>query len=217
MRILITSGPTRAPLDAVRFLSNRSTGRFGTLLAEEALRNGMGVTMIYGIGSETPQAQARLKLLPIETNQDLEKTLRRELIKTKYDAVIHAMAVLDYRPARVVAGKRGSRDGDWLIRLIPTAKVIRKIKRWAPRTLLIGFKLESSGRPVRELVGRATRLVQESGADYVVANYLSEGSDDQHRGYLVGRDGTVIRKTVGKKNLAREIIRRELSGVWRLP
>src|SRR3989338_9574389 len=63
-RILITSGPTRMPLDAMRFISNRSTWRFGTLLAKEALKRGAKVTFIYGVGSQTPKAPPKRRRTP---------------------------------------------------------------------------------------------------------------------------------------------------------
>ena len=72
-KIIITSGPTRVSLDAVRFLSNVSTGHFGSLLAKEALKQGAIVTFIYGKGSVLPKSHPRLKILPIETNEDLKK------------------------------------------------------------------------------------------------------------------------------------------------
>lgn len=205
-RILITSGPTQAPLDAVRFLSNRSTGRFGTLLAEEALRRQAQVTMVYGRGSETPSPHHRLRLIPVETHAEVTQVLRKELVRFHYDAMIHSMAVLDFRPERIRAGKTGSREGGWVIRLVPTEKIILKIKRWAPDLFLVGFKLEV-GRSFQKLVGRGRRLLKESGADLVIANQLTAGDDSRHAGYLVNTEGKVIKKVVGKRRLAKAIIR----------
>jgi len=204
-KILITSGPTRARLDAFRFLSNRSTGRFGTLLAGEALRRGALVTLIYGVGSETPPPHRRLRLVPVETNRDLEQALRTQLRTGRFNAVIHAMAVLDFQPAGLRRGKVGSRRGSWTVRLEKAPKIIQRIKRWAPRTLLVGFKLEV-GVGERRLLARARRLLKESHADVVVANQLSEGEDREHPGYLMNAAGRVMTKAIGKRPLAREIV-----------
>lgn len=209
-RILITSGPTRAPFDAVRFLTNRSTGRFGTLLVQEALRRGAKVTLVYGVGSETPPAHPHLRKVPIETNEDLARVLQRELRKGSYDAVIHAMAVLDFAPAKARSGKTSSR-GSWVVRLIPTPKVISRIKRWAPEVFLVGFKLEV-GLDRKSLVSRGLRLLAESGADLVVANQLPSGEDRRHAAYLLSPDRYPVRKLVGKRGLARGIIREVLRG-----
>ncbi|MBI2083270.1 MAG: hypothetical protein HYT76_06835 [Deltaproteobacteria bacterium] len=204
-KILITSGPTRASLDAVRFLSNRSTGRFGTLLVEEALRNRMKVTMVYGRGSQTPRSHPRLRLIPIETNDDLGRVLKRELSRGGYYAVIHAMAVLDFQASRVRKGKVGSRGGKWTLELKPTPKIIQKIKVWSPKSFLIGFKLEVS-EPVT-LLAHARRLMKESKADMVVGNFLTEGEDERHAGYLVTRRQQFeIKKVTGKKKLAKAIM-----------
>src|SRR5207302_4592494 len=74
-RILVTSGPTRAPLDAVRFFTNKSTGRLGALIAEAAVQGGADVTFVYGRGSETPAARGgqrdHLRLVPVDTVDDL--------------------------------------------------------------------------------------------------------------------------------------------------
>lgn len=207
MRILITSGPTRASLDAVRVLTNRSTGRFGTLLANEALRCGARVTMVYGLDSQTPIAHRHLRLIRVETNEDLEKVLKRELLKRRYDVVIHAMAVLDFVPKKVYCGKVPSRGGDWTLQLKPRKKIISKIKKWAPKVFLVGFKLEV-GVSKGLLIRRGLGLLRESRADLVVANQLCAGGDDRHAGYLIDRQGKVVAKSRGKRSLSREIIRR---------
>ena len=207
MRILITSGPTRAPLDAVRFLSSRSTGRFGTLLAREALRRGVRVTLIHGRGSETPPPHPGLRKVEIETNRDLATTLKRELTGRRYDAVIHAMAVLDFQPVKVRRGKVGSRKGTWVVRLVPTRKIIHQIRRWAPQTFLVGFKLEVRKK---NLFRNARHLLRKSHADLVVANQLGEGTDRWHAGYLIDHRRGVSR-VVGKSSLAKEIIKKALA------
>lgn len=205
VHILLTSGPTRAPLDAIRFLTNRSTGRFGTLVAASALRRGARVTMIAGAGSEVPRPQRRLRVVRVETNADLTRTLRAHLRTRHVDAVIHAMAVLDFQPTIVRRGKVGSRGAAWVIRLERAPKIIQRIKRWAPRTLLVAFKLESRGGKHR-LLARARRLLAESGADVVAANQLAEGEDRGHMSYLVDADGQVIRTVTGKRALARAVV-----------
>jgi phosphopantothenoylcysteine synthetase/decarboxylase len=208
-RILVTSGPTRAALDAVRFLTNRSTGRFGTLVATDALRRGARVTMIYGAGSEVPRPHPRLRLVRVETNRDLARALRERLTTERFDAVIHAMAVLDFEPRPVRRGKMPSRGGRWIVHLRRAPKIIQDIKRWAPAILLIGFKLETNVG-VRTLLKRARRLLTESGADVVAANQLSEGEDREHPAYLVDATGQVFKKVTGKRALARAVVERAL-------
>lgn len=204
-RILVTSGPTRAALDDVRFLTNRSTGRFGTLLAREALKRGCRVTFVYGIGSEIPPRHHRLQTISIETNEDLKAVLRHELKNRRYDAVIHAMAVLDFRPEKIGKGKRSSRAGRWSVTFVPTPKIISRIKKWSPDVFLVGFKLES-GLLVPRLIRRGRMLLRDSGADLVVANQLPQGDDERHTGHLLLKGRSDSRKVTGKKQLAQKII-----------
>lgn len=202
-RILITSGPTLAPLDAVRYLTNISTGRFGCLLATEALRRKAKVTFVYGKGSQHPSSPS-VRGIEVITNWDVERVLRRELDRGHYDVVIHAMAVLDFEPVSVQKTKTTSRKGGWTIHLKPAPKIIAQIKKWSPRSLLVGFKLEA-GVKRAELLLRARRLLKESQADFVLANQLTEGDDRKHTGWLLDRRGEVVAKAKGKISLARLI------------
>ena len=194
------------PLDGVRFISNHSTGRFGTLMAEAALKKGATVGFIFGKGSLTPKPHPRLTLMPVETNDDVEKTLKYLLKKTKWDALIHAMALLDFKPKKVKRGKTKTKNGVWKVKLVPTLKIITEIKKWAPKIFLVGFKLEM-GVSQTELIRRAKKLIRESGADLVLANQLTEGKDASHLGLLLNKKGNVIVKKRGKNNLARLIIK----------
>src|SRR2546428_5702294 len=103
-RLLITSGPTRRPLDAVRYITNKAAGGLGALIAEEVIRRGALVTFIYGRESQTRVLRGprldHLQLVPIETVDDLISVFKQELPK-RYDALIHPMAVLDFQPDTV--------------------------------------------------------------------------------------------------------------------
>src|SRR5437773_10494805 len=107
-KLLITSGPTRTPLDAVRYITNKATGRLGALIAEEVVRRGALVSFVYGRGSQTPVLRGprldNLQLVPIETVDDVMTDFRQEL-PNHYDALIIPMAVLDFRPRRLLPYK----------------------------------------------------------------------------------------------------------------
>src|SRR5207249_12138304 len=121
-KLLITSGPTRTPLDAVRYITNKATGRLGALIAEEVIRRGALVTCVYGRGSQTPVLRGprldHLQLVPIERVDDLIAVFRQELPK-HYDALIHPMAVLHVRPDTVRPDQTGSPVEEWLLPLVP--------------------------------------------------------------------------------------------------
>jgi len=213
-RLLITSGPTRADLDAVRFISNRSSGRLGCRMAAEALARGARVTMVAGPQSVVPREKdfaapewQRLRIIPIESVFDLLETLEAELAsRPPYDAVVHAMAVLDYVPEEVIDQKVPSGREAWTIRLVRTPKVIQRIKGWAPDTLLVGFKLEvNQGQErLREI---ALASLRENRADFVVANDLSGIRDEIHPALIMGADGAVLARPRTKSEIARELCR----------
>ena len=172
----MTSGPTRAPLDAVRYLTDKSTGRLGSLIAEAALESGAEVTFVYGRGSALPVIRGRhtdhLRSVPIDTVEDLLTAFRAELPRA-YDAVIHAMAVLDFEPRDVREEKVASSQAEWIVRLVPTPKAAALVRDLAPRTFFVGFKLEVD-KDQDGLIEIAREWAQHNRADLVVANDLRD-------------------------------------------
>ena len=212
-RILITSGPTRANIDSVRYMTNRSSGRLGSRIATEALARGGRVCLVAGPGSRVPtedemsaEEYSRLTIREIETVRDLLEVLRTELTEQgrHYDAVVHAMAVLDYVPVQTTDGKMRSGREEWVLKLTPTPKVIERIKTWSPRSYLVGFKLEVDADEV-ELQERATALQRTSRANVVVANDLSRIEGGRHPALIVGRGGEVLARCGTKAEIGREL------------
>jgi len=207
-RVLVTSGPTRAPLDAVRFLTNKATGRLGALIAEAALEAGAEVTFVFGRSSALPVVRGgrldHLRILPIDTVEDLVATFRQEL-PHGYDAVIHAMAVLDFEPAEVREEKVTSSMPEWVIRLVPTPKAAALVRDLAPETFFVGFKLEV-GKGREELIEIAREWAQHSRADLVVANDLRDIERGTHIGYLVTAGGKVEAVAEGKEAIAKSLV-----------
>ena len=163
--ILITAGSTRGYLDAVRYITNTSTGRLGSEIALEAMGRGAVVTYIYGAGSLFPVIRDRndimasqLKLIEIETNNDLINVLQKKLKNRRFDAVIHAMAVADYVPARAKQSKTSSKKEEWLVKLVKTPKIINIIRITWPEAFLVGFKLEVN-RTKDEIIKIARRFL----------------------------------------------------------
>ncbi len=204
-RVLITSGPTRGHIDRVRFITNKSTGRLGMMIAERALEARAQVTFVYGKGSLTPGPHPALSLVEIETVSDLLSALERELAAKPHDAIIHLMAVLDYEPVRFTPGKTPSGKEEWVVRLRPTPKVISRMKEWAPEALLVGFKLEDRCTD-DELIAEAVALAKRNDASFVVANNLSEIERGRHRGLFVAPDGSLLAEVVGKDAIATAVI-----------
>lgn len=210
-RVLITGGPTRAYLDAVRFLTNESTGRLGVELAAAALSRGWDVHYLRGRGSAAPQsvldpAAGGLTVEEIETVDELLAAVRREVGGRRYDAVIHGMAVLDFVPAKVRPGKTSSRE-EWHVRLVPSPKVIALVKDLDPDVFLVGFKLEA-GVDEAALLAAARASLAANRAGLVVANTLESVRAGVHEAYLVPADGSPPERVVGKAAVARRVIER---------
>jgi phosphopantothenoylcysteine synthetase/decarboxylase len=211
-RILITSGPTRGPIDAIRYVTNKSTGRLGMIMAVQALARGASVTFLYGKGSLVPapdlvgeEAMSRLTLREVETVDQLLQVVQEELTRTRYDAVLHSMAVLDYAPEEYVSSKTPSGQEEWWVRLVKTPKVIKVIKQLQPETLLVSFKLEV-GKSREELIEAAHRSLISNGSDYVLANDLLDVESGHHIGYLVNPVGQVEAAVEGKEAIARRLL-----------
>lgn len=188
-RIVIASGPTAAPIDDVRMILNRSSGRLGTTIALACARHGAHVIQLAGTPGLTaddlaPAGHASgVEVIRYETIPDLKQALRNQASHTP-DAILMASAVLDYIPAEQHAGKKSSSDDEWTLRLVRSEKLIERILEWAPGTCLVGFKLES-GLTDEELVARAYDLIRRSGAELVVANHLQSISETGHSAFLV--------------------------------
>lgn len=204
-RIAITSGPTRAAIDAVRFISNRSTGGLGVALAEECLRQGAEVTFYRGAGSLLPVRRPALKIIEIETVDDLTRSLKTTLKRDRHDVFFHAMAVLDYVPAREFKGKIKSVKESLTLRLVRTPKVINLIRELSPDTILVAFKLEVSATKA-QLSEAAKNLMRASNADFVFANDLRSVEKGSHSGYLLHRNGQFLGPFKGKETIAAALV-----------
>jgi phosphopantothenoylcysteine decarboxylase/phosphopantothenate--cysteine ligase len=167
MRVLVTAGGTREPLDAVRFLGNRSSGRMGFALAAEAARRGAQVTIVA--------ANASLPLAPGITYVDVETAEEmREATLDRFgeaDVLLMAAAVADFRPAQPTLGKISKDDHEALsLELVRTADVLSEAAaRKRPGQSVIGFAAEHG----EEAVARARSKLERKGLDAIVVNDIS--------------------------------------------
>ena len=139
-RFLITAGPTRAYIDAFRYISNPSSGKMGVAIAEEALMRGAEVTMIYGPATAPPPLGA--KVVEVETTEEMLNAVVKALKEKKYDAAILSAAASDWGPVDRVMEKIPSDQGEWVLRLKALPKVIAQVKKADPGVFLVGFKAE---------------------------------------------------------------------------
>lgn len=210
--ILVTSGPMRGYIDAVRYISNTSTGRLGAAVAAEALSRGASVTFVYGMGSKTPDVSSsgaeqagKLSLVEIETMEDLMAAIREKLKGVCFDAIIHAMAVLDYAPEKRHEGKIASGMDSLQVTFVKTPKVIKHIRTLWPNAFLVSFKLETGLRQ-DELVERAYASLQGNGADLVVANNLDEIVGDSHHACLINKQKRIEARCDTRQDIANRLM-----------
>lgn len=205
MNILITSGGTSEKIDRVRSITNHSTGRLGKIIAETFLDKGDQVTLVTTPKAVRPAAHPNLTIVQIENVAELLETLE-PLVHT-HDVLIHAMAVSDYTPVYMTGleavaassdmteflnktnseSKISSQDDVQVLFLKKTPKIISLIKKWNPDIRLIGFKLLVDVSD-EELLKTARASLIKNQAEIIVANDLTEISNQEHKAYLVGND-----------------------------
>jgi phosphopantothenoylcysteine decarboxylase / phosphopantothenate---cysteine ligase len=164
-RVLVSAGGTREPLDAVRFLGNRSSGRMGVALAEEARKRGAEVTLLAAnLGVPAPSG---VEVVEAPTAQAM---LEQALARSDADLVLMAAAVADYRPADVADEKRPKDDDAWEVTLEPTTDVLRTLgEQRTNGQVLIGFAADRGERGL----ARAREKLDRKRVDLVVYNDVS--------------------------------------------
>lgn len=193
-RVLITAGPTWVRIDAVRHVSNVSSGGTGLALAREAARRGAEVLLLLGPGQVCPTAadRAAFRIQPFITFDDLHAAVREQLTAHRFEVLIHAAAVSDYRPVAEERGKLSSGEEELVLRMRPTPKIVDEVKELAPEILLVKFKLEVA-RSETDLLAIAERSRARSGAELIVANDLDRKGAGKHRAYLLDAGGVLAR------------------------
>ena len=207
LRVLISSGPTREPIDPVRYLSNYSTGYMGAVLAGQALKRGHRVTVVSGPSCEPLPTGTRT--IPVERASQMADALRREAPRA--DVVIMAAAVTDFQP-RVRVAQKLPRRSRATLRLRATPDLIEQLPRY-PRQVRVGFAVESGA-----VIPRARRKLQAKRLDLLVAQRIQpwSGSSDpvtpspfgRHpvEAWIVARAGTTRLGMVPKPRLARALL-----------
>ena len=164
-RVVVAAGGTREPLDAVRFLGNRSSGRMGVALAAEADRRGAIVTLVGANLAVPPPAGVELVSAP-----SADDLAREVLARADADLVVMAAAVADYRPTEAVEGKRPKDGEPWTLSLQPTLDVLAVLAaRRRNGQLLVGFAAETGDTGLE----RARGKLSNKGVDLVVYNDVS--------------------------------------------
>jgi len=185
--VLITAGPTREPLDPVRFISNRSSGKMGYSIAEAAVLRGARVILVSG-PVQLPEPEG-VELVPVQTAAEMHTAVMDRL--SEASIVVKSAAVADYHLAQVPGQKVKKTAMRLSLELDPTVDILAEVGRRKTDQLLIGFAAETEN-----LVAEARRKMQTKHCDMVVANNVSgEGigfESDVNEIVLVLRTGEVL-------------------------
>jgi phosphopantothenoylcysteine decarboxylase/phosphopantothenate--cysteine ligase len=180
VRVLVTAGGTREPIDPVRYLGNRSSGKMGHAIADEAARRGATVTLVTA--SSLPVAPG-VERLQVETALEMEKATAG----VEADVAVMAAAVADFRPVVAAERKLSREDGPPQVTLEPNPDILAGVAARSPRPFLVGFAAETGG------LDRAVAKAARKGVDLLVANDVSEEgsgfSVDTNRVTIVRPDG----------------------------
>lgn len=201
MKVLVTSGATREPIDSVRYISNISSGRTGTAICEALAARGCEVTQAHGTASALAASARREEFTD---HASLDALLQRLLAGGEFQAVVHAAAVADYGPAQPLPDAKLASGRPLTLRLRPLPKIIDRIRAHAGGAdlLLVGFKLTHSAYEAQR--SRAAReLLRRSGADYVVQNDVGTlEADETHDFTIHDRQGRVVGRYEGRAALS---------------
>jgi len=217
MKILITSGGTKVPIDRVRSITNMSQGTFGSRIADaffyrglEAFRTGDKkncidkLTFFMAKGSKRPIAQSLndetfedgyrpIEYAEYSTFDEYKFGIEELLAKETYDIIVVAAAVSDYGVANYYNGKYRSREDDMCIKLVKLPKILPIMRKLAPNATICGFKLLVDSTE-DELLDAMKKQMVESDVDLVVGNDLRDIKNDDHQLLVISKHDANPRK-----------------------
>ena len=199
MRVLVSAGGTREPIDSVRFIGNRSSGKMGLAVAREAARAGAEVTVV---AANLEHREPRVRWMPVETVDELREAIAGEV--AGFDALVMAAAVSDFKPASRLENKM--RRGESLsLDLVATEDILKAVRQENPDLFMVGFAA-THGDPVPD----ARQKLSSKGVNLVVGNDISrEGigfGSDENEVYVVGPAGERFVPQASKQDVARVIL-----------
>ncbi len=203
MRFLITAGPTREPIDPVRYISNRSSGKMGYAIAAAALAAGHDVTLISGpVNLDPPRGATFVSIL---TSDEMHDAIHRCL--RDCDALVMCAAVADYKPAKVSAQKIKKGNETLLLELIPARDILASLPKRDRHCLVVGFAAETN-----DIEENAQKKLREKNCDIIVANDVSRPDSgmesDANEVTIFFRNGEKERiSRASKKIIARELVK----------
>jgi len=198
-RVLVTAGPTVADIDPVRYITNRSSGKMGYAIAEEAIYRGAEVTLISGPSHVKPPFGVRL--VNVRTTEDMYNEVTKRFDDS--DIVIKAAAVADYKPKAYSDEKIKKTTSEVVIEFVKDRDILKKLGELKKHQILVGFAAES-----HDLIQNAQGKLDKKNLDYIVANDITKTgfATDDNKVTILRRDGSPIYlESMPKRSVAREL------------
>jgi phosphopantothenoylcysteine decarboxylase / phosphopantothenate---cysteine ligase len=203
VRFLITAGPTREPIDPVRYLSNRSSGKMGYALAEAALATGHEVVLVTGpVSLPAPE---RARTVKVMTSDQMHDAVHQNL--PGCDVLVMCAAVADYKPAKASPQKIKKGAAGLILELVPTRDILASIAPHENNPLVVGFAAETN-----DLEENARKKLRAKNCDMVVGNDVSRADrgmeSDDNEVTIFFRNGEITKiPRASKKNIALELVK----------
>jgi phosphopantothenoylcysteine decarboxylase/phosphopantothenate--cysteine ligase len=203
VKFVVTAGPTREPIDPVRFLSNRSSGKMGYAIAEAALEAKHEVVLISGPVNLAPPTGA--KMVSVVTSDEMHAAVHEAV--RDCDVLVMCAAVSDYKPARVAKEKIKKRDENFCLDLIPARDILKSLPR-SRNFFVAGFAAETT-----DVERHARAKLAAKNCDMIVANDLSDPNigmeSDENAVTIFSRKGEIEKiSRASKKIIARALVKK---------
>jgi len=200
VRFVITAGPTREPIDPVRYLSNRSSGKMGYAIAEAAVAAGHEVVLISGpVSLDCPRG---VKSVSITTSDEMFDAVHEHV--RDCDILVMCAAVADFKPKHVAKEKIKKRDTELALEIIPTRDILVSLTKKGRQYVVVGFAAETEN-----VESNARAKLLEKNCDIVVANdaRIAMESDENEVKIFFRGDKTETISRAAKKIIARELVK----------
>jgi phosphopantothenoylcysteine decarboxylase / phosphopantothenate---cysteine ligase len=214
VNVLVTAGSTIEYIDSVRILTNLSSGKMGLNIAQQCLDKGFNVTLVYGHGTLNIPDDPRMNIIRVKTTEEMFKAVRERILRRRQHVVFHAAAVADFsisNSSKKRSYKMDSRNGTKTLKLVPTAKIVDRLKEFDKKIFLVAFKAEYDISK-ELLIKKAFDKLRECNGDLIVANDVSKrGCDfgsDTNDVYIIDKEKNITHVPLkSKREIARNLVK----------
>jgi len=214
VNVLVTAGSTVEYIDSVRILTNLSSGKMGLNIAQQCLDKAFNVTLVYGHGTLNIPDDPRMNIMRVKTTEEMFNAVRERIMRGKQHVVFHAAAVADFalsHSSKNRSYKMDTRSGTKTLKLVPTAKIVNRLKEFDKKIFLVAFKAEY-GISEELLIKKAFDKLRECNGDLIVANDVSRRGcnfgSDTNEVYIIDREKNIIHVPLkSKREIARNLVK----------